>query len=113
MSDEVSYLPVPGVILDLDNEKRPEKDVKPPFIVTVGAKQITFKDPGDIDWRILADITTPTDLVRSALSTEDREHLISLSLPGWKFNRLMESYYTHYDMEDRIAEAQRRARIGL
>lgn len=112
MSDVIN-LPTPGVVLDLDLETRPEKDVKPPFIVKVGGKAITFKDPGEIDWRVLATVDTPADLIRVSLAGEDREHLTSQVLEAWKFNRLMDSYYQHYDMEERIEEAKRRAKIGI
>lgn len=113
MTDNVTSLPDLTVVLNLDEEVRPEKDVKPPFIVKVGDKKITFKDPGEIDWRVLATIETPSDLVRVSLETEDRQHLTSQILPGWKFNRLMDSYYQHYDMEDRIQEARTRAKLGI
>lgn len=113
MTDNVRTLPTPGVVLDLDLEERPEKDIKPPFVIRAGGRDITFKDPGEIDWRILASIDTPADLVRSSLEPADKEFLVSLSLPGWKFNRLMESYYQHYDMEGKIEEAKARAKLGL
>lgn len=113
MSDNVTHLPDLSVVLDLDTETRPEKDIKPPFVVKVGGKAVTFKDPGEIDWRVLATVDTPADLVRVSLSSEDREHLTSQVLEGWKFNRLMDSYYQHYDMEERLEEARRRAKIGI
>lgn len=107
--NDVTHLPEPGVVLDLDVAERPEKDIRPPFIVKVGGRTVTFADPGEIDWRELATVQIPQDLLRVSLSREDREHLRSLSLESWRFNQLMESYYTHYDLEDRIAEAKRRA----
>lgn len=113
MTDNVTSLPDLTVVLDLDEETRPEKDIKPPFVVKVGNKKITFKDPGEIDWRVLATVETPADMVRVSLETEDRQHLTSHVLPGWKFNRLMESYYQHYDMEDRIQEARTREKLGI
>ena len=112
MTDNVTRLPEPGVILDLDVEERNPQDVKPPFIVKVGDKTITLQDPTEIDWRDLASVEIPQDLLRVAMSKEDRNHLQSLALPGWKFNRLMESYYTHYDLEDKIRAAKRQAALG-
>ena len=108
--DNLRQLPEPGVILDLDTEERPSEDVKPPFVVKIGGKSITFTDPSELDWTVLAAIQQPGDLINSALSREDRKHIRETELPGWKFNRLMESYYTHYDLEDKIREAQQRQR---
>lgn len=108
----VTNLPEPGVVLDLDTLERPEKDVKPPFIVKVGGKKVTFTDPGEIDWQDLAAIDAPVDLFSVALSREDREHFRETRIPGWKFNELMESYYTHYDFEEKIRDAKRRAQFS-
>ena len=112
MTSNVTTLPQPGVVLDLDIEERDAKDVKPPFIVNVGGKTITLQDPTEIDWRELATVEIPADLLRVAMSKEDRTHLQNLALPGWKFNRLMEAYYNHYDLEDKIRAAKRQAALG-
>lgn len=107
--DNVTRLPEPGVILDLDSEERKEKDIKPPFVTKVGGKNITLLDPSEVDWRDLATVDIPSDLLRVAMSREDREHLNETALPAWKFNRLMEAYYTHYDLESKIRDAKRQA----
>lgn len=112
MTDNVSRLPEPGVVLDLDLEERNEKDIKPPFITKVGGKSITLADPSEVDWRDLATVEIPQDLLRVAMTEEDRDHLISQALPSWKFNRLMEAYYTHYDLEGQIRDAKRRAQFA-
>ena len=112
MTDNVTHLPEPGVILDLDLEQRPAKDVKPPFVVNVEGKKVSLADPTEIDWRELATVEQPADLLRVAMSKEDRNHLYGLALPGWKFNRLMEAYYTHYDLEEKINAAKRQAQFG-
>lgn len=109
MTDNVSHLPEPGVVLDLDLETRPEKDVKPPFVVNVEGRKVSLSDPTEIDWRELASVEQPVDLLRVAMSREDRNYLYDLSLPAWKFNRLMEAYYSHYDLEEKIASAKRQA----
>lgn len=103
----VTRLPQPGVILDLDSEQRPEKDIKPPFVIHIGGQNVTFADPSEIDWRDLADINHPGQLLRVALSSDDRKFLNEQALPTWKFNRLLEAYYTHYDLEDKIRTAKR------
>lgn len=108
----VTHLPEPGVILDLDLEERDAKDVKPPFIVKVGGKAVTFADPTEVDWQDLADVQVPGDLLHVALSREDRQHLASVALPTWKFSKLMEAYSAHYDLEDKIRAARRQAAFG-
>ena len=112
MTDNVSRLPEPGVILDLDAEVRDEKDIKPPFVVKIGDRKVTLEDPTEIDWRDLAAVEIPADLLRVAMSTEDRIYLQGVDMPAWKFNRFMESYYTHYDLEDKIRDAKRRSQFG-
>lgn len=112
MTDNVTHLPEPGVILDLDVEERPAKDVKPPFVAKIGGRNITFTDPAELDWRDLAGVEIPGDLLHVALEGDDLKHLRELTLPAWKFNRLLEAYYTHYDLEDKIRDAQRRAKLA-
>lgn len=112
MTDNVINLPEPGVILDLDVETRDPKDVKPPFVVNVEGKKLTLQDPTEIDWRDLAAVEIPADLLRVAMSREDRNYLQGLALPAWKFNRLMEAYYLHYDLEEKIRNAKRQAAFG-
>lgn len=111
MTDNVTQFPEPGVVLDLDSLQRDPKEVKPPFIVRVGGRNITFADPNDIDWRDLVDINHPSQLLSFSLTRDDREHILGTDLPGWKFNELMEAYYVHYDFEKKIAEARRRAQF--
>lgn len=108
---DVSHLPTPGIVLDLDIEERDPEDVKPPFIVNVEGRTITFADPSEIDWKLLAGIEVPADLFAVALQKDDRKHLRTVNLPGWKFNRLMEAYYSHYDLEDKIRAAKRQAQF--
>lgn len=112
MTDNVSRLPEPGVILDLDALERPEEEVKPPFVVKVADRKITFEDPANIDWQDLADIQVPNDLFSVAMNREDRSFFRQHRLPGWKFNKLMESYYVHYDFEEKIRAARRQAQFG-
>lgn len=113
MTGKVVKMPDPSVILDLDAEERPEEEIKPPFVVNVGGRKISFEDPANIEWRALASVNIPGDLIRISLSKEDREHLRELALPAWKFNKLMKGYYDHYGLEDKIAEAKRQEALGL
>lgn len=112
MTDNVTKLPEPGVILDLDAEERNPEDVKPPFVVRVGDRLVTFADPNEIDWKDLAEVEIPVDLLRVALSKDDRAHVSKVEMPSWKFNKLMEAYYSHYDLEQKIRDAKRRAQFG-
>lgn len=112
MTDNVSRLPDPGVVLDLDTAERPEEEVKSPFVVNVSGKKITLKDPAEVDWRDLASVEIPGDLLRVAMSNEDRRHLQEAALPSWKFNKLMEGYYIHYDLEDKIRKAKQQSQFG-
>lgn len=108
----VTKLPEPGVVLNLDTLERPEADVKPPFIVEIGGRKITFGDPGEVDWQDLAAIEVPADLFSVALTSEERSYFREQALPGWKFNELMKAYYTHYDFEEKIRAAKRQANFG-
>lgn len=110
--DNVTKLPEAGVTLDLDSAERDPQDVKEPFTVNVGGKKVTLADPTDIDWRELAAVQIPADLLRVAMTREDRQHLSSLALPTWKFNKLMEGYYLHYDLEEKIRQAKQQARFA-
>lgn len=112
MTDNITRLPEPGVILDLDAAERDSKDVKDPFVVKVSGKNLTFTDPGDIDWRDLATVEIPADLFRVSLSKEDRNHLLEANLPTWKFTKLMKTYYDYYDFEDKIRDAKRQANFS-
>ena len=105
--NDISNLPDPGVVLDLDNAER--DDTKPPYVVTVAGRNITFADPSDVWWEELADVAHPNDLLRLALSKEDRQHIREAKLPTWKFQKVMKGYYEHYDLEDKIREAKRQA----
>lgn len=109
----VTRLPEPGVILDLDTEERDPKDVKDPFVFVLGGRRIQMKDPSEIDWRDLAAVSIPGDLLRVAMTNEDVDHMRKQSIPAWKFNKLMAGYYAHYDLEDKIQQAKRQAAFGV
>src|SRR5690349_8905675 len=110
MTDNVTPLPEPGVVLNLDTLERPQKDVKPPFVIVLNERRIEFTDPAEIDWQDLVTVEIPQDLFRVALSKEDREFIIAQSVPSWKFAQLMETYYKHYDFEEKVQAAKRQAR---
>lgn len=110
---EISHLPQPGIILDLDAEPDLDpEDRKPPFVVKVGGKVITFADPSELDWRDLAAVEIPVDLIRVSLSREDRDHISQTPMTSRTFGRLMKAYYDHYGLEDRIRDAKRQAQFN-
>lgn len=105
---DVSTLPQ-NISLDLDVATR--DDEKPPFRVVVSERTIEMKDPAELDWRDLILLDSPTEFIRLALSKDDREFLYAQDLPGWKFNKLMEAYYGHFDLEEKLHEARRNQRL--
>lgn len=109
MSD-VTTLPV-SVDFDLDAAQRPEKDVKAPFTARIGGRVVSFKDPEDLDWKDLLSIEDPIGFLRYSVTEEDRIHIVGQKMAGWQLGQLMEAFQQHYGFEDKIAEAQRKARL--
>lgn len=108
--DNVTALPG-RITLDLDSEERPEKDVKPPFVANIKGREIGMRDPAELDWRDLLLLESPMDFLRLSTTPEDRKFLLEQDLPGWKFNRLMEAYYAHYDLDEKVRQARRQQRL--
>ena len=111
MSD-VTHLPTPGVVLDLDAYERPASDIKPPFTVKVGDRVLTFNDPDEWDWRETVAISTPGDMLRSALSPEDLDFLKGLKLKAFQFAKLLADYSEHYGLREKFEEARRQQAFG-
>jgi hypothetical protein len=112
MSDSnVSALPK-NLALDLDSESRPENEVKPEFTVQINGREITMTDPSELDWRDLILLESPTEFLRLSLTAEDRKFLLEQPLPGWKFNRLMEAYYNHFDLDQKVRDARRQQALA-
>lgn len=105
MSDD-NVTPLPqNIVFNLDEQERaaaPEI-----FSTLVGGKRITMTDPEDLDWEDLLAIETPYDFLTYSCSPEDRRHILSLKLPGWKFSKLIEAYKQHYGFDEKIAAARR------
>jgi hypothetical protein len=111
MTDSPTQLPR-QIAFDLDSAQRPEDEVKPPFVANVHGREITMEDPDNLDWRDLILMEKPTEFLRLALSKEDRKFLLEQSIEGWRFNQLMEAYYSHYDLEDKLQQAHRQQRLS-
>lgn len=110
--DQISRLPQTGVVLDLDvAERDPNEADRPPYAVNVAGKVVVLVDPDEVDWVELADVHIPADMLRLVMSDEDFRHLTSAKIPTWKFKRLLEGYYEHYDVEDKIRAAKRQASL--
>lgn len=102
----VSNLPVGNVDFDLDAYERPEH--VEPFAVVVGGKRIVMTDPAELDWQDLIELEHPAEIIRLCVDKEGRDHLRELKLPFFKFEKLIEQYSAHYQLEDQIAEARRK-----
>ena len=100
-----------STVLDLDAEVRPASEVKPPFVVALGGREITLRDPSEIDWRDLVDLEDGLDVLRVAMSPEDREFLAGQEIEAWRFNRLVEAYHTHYNLDELTRKAERRRKL--
>lgn len=107
MTDDsnVTQLPEQGLAIDLDAATR--DDEKPPFKAKVGGRIITMVDPQNIDWRDLLTMSDPREFLRLSVSEEDRKFLNQQAMEGWRFGKLMEAFYLHYDLEE-LAEKARR-----
>ena len=106
MTQNVTQLPDPGVILDLDTYEK--EDPKPPYKFNLMGRVLTLLDPEDVDWQILAAVELPQDIIRACMSDDDRSYFFRQVLPSGKFTALMESYYDHYDVAERIRQAKTR-----
>ena len=99
-----------AIIFNLDEQTRPAEDVKSAFEFIIGGRTITMIDPKEMDYRDLASIEEPSDLMNVALSAKDSEFVAGQEIPTWKFKALMDAYYEHYDLEAEIRKARYRAR---
>lgn len=113
MTDDQSNVApfVRPVDFDLDAAQRPADKVKSTFVARIGGREIEFADPETLDWKDLLGIDEPVGFLRYSVSEDDRLHLLAQEMPAWKLGQLMEAYQIHYGFEDKIAEAQRKARL--
>lgn len=98
MTEELSPTHVGGEVFDLDAL---ERDATPsPFVVRVGGEDFRFPDPQDMDWKKLnqLDELSEYDAVKQLLGEEQFERFIKHDIPVWKFGRLTDQWYKHYDL---------------
>lgn len=100
-----------AIDFDLDAYERPESEIIPDFKIKIGGKVVTMTNPDEIDWKDLLDITDPVAFLRYSTSPEDRAFILGLELPSHKFGKLMDSYYTHFHIEERMEKARQAERL--
>lgn len=106
----VKNLPEP-IDFDLDAYERPAEEVIPDFRIKVGGRVVVMTSPDELDWKDLLEIQDPVNFLRHAVSAEDRNHILSIKLSGHQFGKLMESYYAHFHIEERMEKARQAERF--
>lgn len=83
-------------VFDLDALER--EGTKDSFVVKVGGKSVTFRDPQDLDWQDVSELNAdnPVDFVHAVVAKDDADHFFSCEVPAWKLNKLFEAYLDHY-----------------
>jgi len=85
------------VHLNLDTYENEEP--AEPFNFVLGGRAITAKDPGDIDWRLLADIDDPDAFADTVLEEDDAVFFKDYTpFPARKLNALSTAYREHYGL---------------
>lgn len=85
-------------MLDLDALER--EGTPGPFVVKLDGRPWTLADPQELDWKQLdrlGTVSAETDL-RLLLGKEQFEEFRKISMPGWKFEKLMEAWRAHYGL---------------
>lgn len=109
--DNVRALPG-NISFDLDNVQRDPKDIKPIFTVTVAGREITMTDPQELDWKDLLLLESPMDFLQYTLGSADKAFLLKQDIEGWRFGKLMEAYYAHYDLDEKMRQARRQQQLS-
>ena len=87
-----------GVAFDLDALER--ESTTTPFVAKVNGDVVNFADPQELDWQVLTnmDPRNPRSFLRSVIAPDDQDAFFAAKIPGWKMNKLMESYLEHYGL---------------
>jgi hypothetical protein len=91
-----------AAVFDLDALERedPAKDY-PPFAITFKGRRIVLKDPVEIDWQVLIEVSqNPGTFAAAAMSNDDRKFFEKHTVPTWKLEKLVDAYTSHYDIEE-------------
>ena len=86
-----------AIVLNLDTLEleRTEK----PFVVRLGGRNLTFKDPKGIFWQDLTELDDPVSFADAALEGEERDHFLEYRLETGLVMELMSRYRTHFGMD--------------
>ena len=77
------------------------EDEKPaePFVFVLEGRRMEAKNPGDIDWRLLADIDDPDAFADTCLEEDDAEFFKGVTpFPAKKLNALSTAYRDHFGL---------------
>lgn len=86
------------IALNLDTLER-EGGAPDPFVFVHGGERILLSDPQEIDWqKLLAALRDPMVFFRLVVPPDDHKVFFGTDMPGWKMNRLMQEYMTHYGL---------------
>jgi hypothetical protein len=108
---DVSSLPE-NFDFDLDSWEPDAADLKDPLKVKLGGKIVTFVDPRDKPWTELVNLDNPVQFIRVCTSKEDREHIMEQGFSTRKLDALMRKFMEHFEVDEAIAEAQKRERLA-
>lgn len=87
------------IALNLDTLER-EGGATEPFAVVLGGERLLLSDPAEVDWqKLLAALRDPYVFFRLVIPPDDHEVFFGTAMPGWKMNKLMESYMAHYGLQ--------------
>jgi hypothetical protein len=86
------------VSLNLDTLER-EGGTPEPFVVVLAGERLLLSDPAEVDWqKLMAAIRDPHVFFRLIIPPDDHKTFFDATLPGWKMNKLMQSYMEHYGL---------------
>lgn len=84
-------------MLDLDALER--EGTPGPFTVKLAGRPWVLADPQELDWKQLDQLgTVSAEMDLRLLLGEQFAEFRKLSLPGWKFEKLMNAWRAHYGL---------------
>lgn len=76
-----------------------ERDSKGDFVGVINGREFVMKDPAEIDFKDLMSIEHPANFLKYALDEEGKKVLAEETIPGWKFEKLVQDYMEYYDLD--------------
>lgn len=86
------------ISLNLDTYER-EKTYAP-FRFVFKERVIVMNDPAEMDWQFLENLEKSSSFITEAMSDEDQDFFLGLTLPAWKMAKLAKDYQDHYGVGD-------------